>query len=187
VTSLGVLPITNVARTAIDLARECTWPWAVVAVDSAMRLGTSRGELVDIAGFCARWRGGTQAMRAAEFARPEAQSAAESFARAIFEQHGLPAPELQVKIYDEHGAKVATVDFLFRGQRTVVETDGKIKYLDPWGDPREVLWREKLREDRIRDLEYEVVRVTWEQLMNDPEGVIARVRRAFARSARLAG
>jgi len=185
-TALGVLPITTMARTAIDLARECTWVWAVIAVDSAMRLGTTRGELTDMAGFCAQWRGGIQAMRAAEFARKEAQSAAESFARALFQQHGLPEPEIQFDIRDENGEWVARVDLLFRAQRTAVETDGKIKYSEPWGDPRETLWKEKLREDRIRDCQYEVVRVTWQQLMTDPEGVIARVRRAFARAARLA-
>jgi len=184
-TTLGVLPITTMARTAIDLARERTWGWAVIAVDSAMRRGTTRSQLIDMATFCAQWRGGLQAMRAADFARKQAESAAESLARALFHQHGLPEPEIQVDIYDENGAKVARVDLLFRGHRTIVETDGKIKYLQPWGDPGETLWREKLREDRLRDCDYEVVRVTWEQLLNDPEGVIARVLKAFARAARL--
>jgi len=53
----------------------------------------------------------------------------------------------------------------------------------------EVLWQEKRREDRLRALGLEVVRIVWADLYR-PEALAARVRQAFARAEgrhRLAG
>jgi hypothetical protein len=184
VTRHGMLPTTTRARTAIDLARELPWQEAVTVTDAALHWGTTQSELHAVLDHCASWRGSTQAARVLAFADGRAESPAESVARVIFDMLSLPEPELQVDIYDVSGL-IGRVDFLFRGQRTVIEIDGKIKYLSPFGDPGEVLWREKLREDRLREAGYEVVRITWEQLMGDPQLIRARILAAFARAARL--
>lgn len=105
------------------------------------------------------------------------ESVAESRARLIFIQAGL-AVRSQVKIADPGGAVVARADLLI-GEWVVVEVDGAGKYAD---DPDgRALFREKLREDRLRELGYEVVRVTWADLA-DPARLIARVRAAMARA-----
>jgi hypothetical protein len=65
-----------------------------------------------------------------------------------------------------------------------VEPDGKVKYNRPFGDPSEVLWEEKLREDGIRDVGWEVVRTTWVELLREPQRFAGRVLAAFARSER---
>ncbi len=56
------------------------------------------------------------------------------------------------------------------------------------GEPSETLWAEKLREDRLLALGYEIVRWTWADLLN-PAAFIARLRaalaRAIARNARI--
>lgn len=178
------LPVTNLARTAVDLMREMPWPDAVAVADAALRRGVTRADLAAIVELCTAWRGGAQAVRAAAFANGHAESPAESRARLVFAELGLPVPEQQVDIDDSTG-HIGRVDFLFREFRTVVEIDGRIKYTDPYGRPEEVLWREKQREDRLRDAGYEVVRVTWDQLVNDRAGVERRIRAAFARGARL--
>lgn len=59
--------------------------------------------------------------------------------------------------------------------RTRVE---RVKHAD--GDPR-VLWDEKRREDRLRALGYQVVRITWADL--EAGRVAAKVRRALAVAA----
>lgn len=74
------------------------------------------------------------------------------------------------------GDLVAVTDFLFRDQWTVVEFDGALKYATTAD-----LVAEKLREDRLRELGYEVVRVTWADLEH-PARVVARIRAAFARA-----
>jgi hypothetical protein len=51
------------------------------------------------------------------------------------------------------------------------------------GDAREALIREKLREDRLRALGLEVVRVTWSDL-DHPARTAMRIRQAFARARR---
>lgn len=75
------------------------------------------------------------------------------------------------------GAFQARVDFLIQGTSVVVEFDGLVKYTDS-----EVLRAEKLREHRLAQLGYVVVRVIWSEL-DHPQAVLARIRQAMARSA----
>ena len=88
------------------------------------------------------------------------------------------------------------MDFLLDEEKVVVEFDGKVKYTrtaetpDPFGNRRtqqEVLWLEKRREDRLRELGYEVLRVTWSEL-DDPQALALRSAAAVrrARTRRLA-
>lgn len=90
----------------------------------------------------------------------------------------------------------AFVDFLVDGENVIIEFDGKVKYgreadePDPYGNrrsPKEVLWAEKTREDRLRELGYEVVRVVWADL-DDLAALAARIGAALrrARARRLA-
>lgn len=71
------------------------------------------------------------------------------------------------------------VDFLFREQRLIVEFDGKVKY--EGADGRDALFREKRREDALRSLGYNVVRLTWRDL-RDPASVERLIRKAFSRA-----
>jgi hypothetical protein len=96
-------------------------------------------------------------------------------------QSGLPEPMLQVEFSDSDGF-VARVDFHFPSYDTVVEFDGLLKY---GGGSPEVLIREKRREDRLRALGIQVVRVTWADF-NRPAYVAAAIRQAFARARRAA-
>jgi very-short-patch-repair endonuclease len=73
------------------------------------------------------------------------------------------------------------VDFLWRDWKVVGEFDGKLKYgreLREGEDPGEAVFREKIREDRLRELGYIVVRWVWDDL-RQPERLAARIRRAF--------
>lgn len=69
------------------------------------------------------------------------------------------------------------VDLRLRGTRVLVEFDGRVKYED-----RQVLWEEKVREDRIRSLGWVVVRVTMADL-RDPAAVRDRIHAALAVAA----
>jgi hypothetical protein len=75
------------------------------------------------------------------------------------------------------GGRGYRVDLRLTGTRVLVEFDGRVKYED-----RQVLWEEKLREDRIRSLGWVVVRVTMADL-RDPAALRARVDAALALAA----
>jgi len=85
-------------------------------------------------------------------------------------RHRLPLPEVNVF------AGPHRVDFLWRGRRLIVETDGYEHHRD----------RASFEADRARDVEfklrgYEVVRFTYRQVMEEPERVAASLRTLLLR------
>ncbi|MET0693332.1 MAG: hypothetical protein ABWY56_05345, partial [Propionibacteriaceae bacterium] len=77
-------------------------------------------------------------------------------------------------------------DFCWEHYRTLGEFDGRVKYgrlLKPGESVEDVIYREKLREDALRDEIWEMVRWTWADLTS-PDALERRLRRAFARGLR---
>ena len=148
----------------------------VAAADAALHTGqVTKGDL-EIALRIARLGPGRANARAAiHLADGLAESPGESWTRVLFASLGLPKVESQVVIRDTRGRFVGRVDFLFRAERTIVEFDGLAKYAG--ADGREALVGEKRREDALRSLGYQVVRLTWRDL-HDPASVKHLVRRA---------
>jgi hypothetical protein len=171
--------VTTKARTVVDVAREESFRVAVALADSALHSGVGEEELGQVLRDCWNWPGARSAARVVAFADRRAEAVSESLARVVFAELALPAPTPQAWISDAHGV-IGRVDFLFEQQRTVLEVDGKVKY----ADDGEALWREKRREDRLREAGYEVVRVAWAELMYQPERVRAKLLAAFARAQR---
>ena len=94
----------------------------------------------------------------------------------------IPTDPGVYRFRDEHGR----VDFYFPGLAVVGEFDGKIKYqrfLKPGQAPADVVFQEKLREDRIRDLGLIVVRWTWDDLSR-PQTLRRQLCEAFERGRR---
>ena len=91
---------------------------------------------------------------------------------------GFAPPELQAELRDASG--LMRVDFLWRTERIVLEFDGRVKYeagSAGTSSASDVVWREKLREDRIRRMGFGVVRVVWADLMR-PDALRARLAAA---------
>ncbi|MGO0575250.1 type IV toxin-antitoxin system AbiEi family antitoxin domain-containing protein [Ornithinimicrobium panacihumi] len=121
--------------------------------------------------------GKPRARRVLQLAGGLSDSAGETRCRWLFILLGLPTPRQQITILDPDGVFVGRVDFLFEKEKVVVEFDGMGKYADV-----KDIRAEKVREDRLRTLGYEVVRLTWADLEN-PQEVNHRIRAAMARSA----
>lgn len=182
VTEVDGVPATTAARTVVDLASRLPFIDAVVVADASLYLqATTKDDLVAVLDRCRRWPGVNRARDVVAFADGGAESPLESRSRVrLVRELGLPPPELNVLIPDAAGRPLARVDMLWRQYRTIGEADGAIKYGD---DEPASLFLEKIREDTLRDLRYEVVRWTWWDVERRPGTVGGRVRRAFLRAA----
>ncbi|MGW7682091.1 type IV toxin-antitoxin system AbiEi family antitoxin domain-containing protein [Kribbella sp. NPDC054772] len=170
---------TLAARAVVETVRGIGYPVAVSVVDQALRLRISTAqELSDALALFAGRTGIGTAARAVGFGDGRAESVGESRLRVLLADLGVPAPVLQAEIRDSHGRFVARVDFLLAQFGVIIEFDGALKYRE--GNPSALI-AEKDREDRLRDLGYQVVRVGWPDL-DHPAGVLQRIRRAVARS-----
>lgn len=189
VVEVGGFQVTSLARTVLDLS--CALPplLAVPVGDAALRVGLSADELVGRLAACGPRRGLTQARRTAALLDARSESPGESMSRVVFAEHGIPMPTPQFEVFDGQGRFVARSDFGWEEQRTLGEFDGKKKYgqllLRPGQSPEDALFEEKQREDRLRDLGWQVVRWIWADLFA-PAGFLSRVHRAFARGRRAA-
>jgi hypothetical protein len=190
ITTVDGYPVTTVARTIVDLARTCGFEQGVVAADHALRSGRVAREALERSADLARRRSGIRtAHQVIAFADPGAESAGESRSRVMMTREGLPRPELQFPIEGRAGAVIARTDFCWPGFKTVGEFDGAEKYgrkRRPGQQAGDAVFQEKLREDRIRDLGFTVVRWTWAEL-DDPPALADKIRRALARGTHLTG
>ncbi|TFC41835.1 hypothetical protein [Cryobacterium shii] len=162
--------VTSRLRTMVDLARTERFAAAVVALDAGLRTpfvlpSGSREQDITHAEFqeavtrLGAVRGCRGARLAAAFADGQSGSAGESVSRANIYLAGLPAPELQVAYLRPAGGE-DKVDFRWHARHNVRrvtllgEFDGKVKYTrDQYMAGRtiqEVVWDEKVREDRLR-------------------------------------
>ncbi|MBY6683182.1 type IV toxin-antitoxin system AbiEi family antitoxin domain-containing protein [Rhodococcus sp. BP-316] len=184
VTEVEGLRVTTVARTIADLACSLPFEQAVCAADdAARRLGVLGTEVAAVLARRPTRNGHARALRVARFMNAGAESVGESRSRVLLHESGFVV-EVQRMVHCANRSH--RVDFFLPESNVVGEFDGRVKYgrLVPTGDtPADVLWREKLREDEIRDTGYEMARWTWGDL-EFPESIIGRIRRAKARSAR---
>ncbi|MEA2438447.1 MAG: hypothetical protein QOF65_3003, partial [Thermoleophilaceae bacterium] len=140
------------------------------------------------------WPYSSRASSVLHFADPRAATVGESRARVLLARLGVPKPDLQRPIIEGRTQRQIGIADLYVDQHsTAIEFDGKLKYgrelYERTGelevvDLGEVVWREKRREDAIRDEGHEMVRLVWSELDGQDGQVRARLERAFARNRR---
>ena len=172
------IPVVGRHLAAISTAAQLPLDWAVGVLDSVLwdepdAAGLLRETLDD-------WplmRGCGVVRRALDIARPGAQTILESLSRVRLCRAGLPEPQLQVPMYDAQGL-IGIVDMWWESLGVVGEADGAVKY-----DDRQVLYQEKIREDRIRAKGLRFVRWGWEDTKLRMDWVADQIRSAARRSA----
>ncbi|MCC2334641.1 hypothetical protein [Cellulomonas wangsupingiae] len=171
------ITVTSAARTVVDLARVGGVVAGVVAGDAAVRHGwASLDELRREVERGGTGRGVRAARAAVDLVDGRSESPGESLSRVRMAQWGLPAPVLQHEVRARHGF-VGWVDFWWPELGVAGEFDGRVKY---GTDAADVLWEEKLREDRLRASGLGVARWTWSDAWaGDP--MVARLRTAGVR------
>jgi hypothetical protein len=167
-------PVTTPARTVVDVARNSGMKVGLVVADAALADNlVTRADLVAAVERATHWPGITVARRAVELASPLAESPLESLARLLIIDGGLPVPGLQKWIKTYRGWY--RVDGLWADRAVVLEADGMKKYR---GDD-DALPNEKVRQEAIERAGYRVVRVTWDDVMNQPQLTTFRIADAL--------
>jgi hypothetical protein len=169
-------------RCALETASLLPVEYGLVTLDSVLDLGLGSEESL--------WATYESAMRSSprsaklqitlRLARCGAQSAGESRTRFMCWSQHLPEPTLQFHVYDEFGILVGITDFAWPDHRLLGEFDGRVKYgrlLKAGQVAGDVVFNEKTREDRLREVtQWAVIRFIWSEL-NDPRSCGERVRR----------
>lgn len=189
ITTVGGIAVTTLARTVADLGRSTPLMESVAMGDQALRAGLGLDDLQRVLRGMKRWPGVRSARTMADLIDVRSESPGESASRVRMMQDGIPEPELQRVILDEHGEFVARVDFAWEERRTVGEFDGAVKYgtlLRPGQTAVDVLEDQDRREDAIRRAGWEIARWGWPQL-GQPDEIASRIRAAFRRAAARTG
>lgn len=123
ITYIGELPVTTLARTALDLGRHLGRDAAVAHLDAlAAATGVSADDAMALA---ARYRGARGIRRAAvalALMDAGAQSPKETWLRLLLIDDGLPAPRTQVRVSD--GVQTAFIDMGYDEPKVGLDYEG---------------------------------------------------------------
>jgi hypothetical protein len=164
VLTVGRLPVTNLARTALDLGREHGIGQGVGACDAAMRRGVSFADFQRELATMRCWPGVTRARAAAEYADPGAENIGESLARMLVIELGLVG-DLETQFPVLVGRREYWVDI--RVGCHLFEFDGRVKYLRRAQggvsdrDAGDIVWDERTRQNEICALGLGMSRIIW--------------------------
>lgn len=166
---VGRLRVTTPTRAVIEAATVLSLESALVSADSAQHLGlTDRVALRREFERLHHWPGSQKIHVMLMYTDGKRESVGETRSCVLFRAAGIPPPTLQVEVRDDRGVLVAITDFAWDAYRVFGEFDGRSKYLrayDPDDDPADVVYREKRREDRVRELTgYSFFRLEWADL-----------------------
>jgi very-short-patch-repair endonuclease len=172
-TTIDGLPVTTVARTLVDLAASLTPHQTERVVHRAEHLRLLDTRSLDEQLARAHGRP-TRKLRAAvatlAAAEPDiTRTELEERFLALVLHARLPRPEVNAMVGEEE------VDFLWRAERLIVETDGAATHLTA----------EAFEEDRRRDavhsmMGFRTLRFTWRQVVYEPRFVAAAIAAAIA-------
>jgi hypothetical protein len=151
VSPIDGLDVLDLARTAVDIAREHGEPYGEIACDAAMRMGVPRSALEDACAIMTHWPYHRRTERAVAFARAEAANLAETMSRILIEELGIGETDPQFPVQLDSG-RVAWGDV--RVNRHIFEFFGEIKLRPPEaGGVARAPAYEVVRDAKRRDIE----------------------------------
>ncbi len=172
------LPVLDMARTALDMAREHGLVAGVACCDAALRAGVTRADLDAARSAMWCWPQSRVMDEALELADAGAESWLESEARVLVAGLGIGRPQTQFGLTD--GRRTVWCDL--RVGRHVFEVDGDLKYDDDnltGLTPREVLRQEKQRQDFVTGFKLGASRITAHDCRAGRRAAEARLLREF--------
>jgi hypothetical protein len=103
------------------------------------------------------------------------ESDLEDLLRRVVASTPYPMPETQLVLSEADGSFVGRFDFAYPTRLSLIETDSEGYHMDPVSFQRD---REK--QNRAHALGWTVYRVTWRQLVDDPDSVRALISAIWA-------
>ena len=173
------LPVLDLARTTLDMAREHGLVAGVACCDRALRLGVRRADLAAARSAMWCWPFSRVMDEMLDLADPGAESWLESEGRLVVVGLGIGRPQTQFGLTDGH--RTAWCDL--RVGRHVFEVDGALKYDEDnltGLAPREVLQQEKRRQDFVTGFKLGVSRITAHDCRAGRRRAEVRLLREFA-------
>jgi hypothetical protein len=177
------VPVLDLARTALDIAREFGFNHGVCAIDSARQRGVTLEELSAALARMRHWPNVRAPRAALDFSDDGAESIGESMARIVVDEAGLGPIQTQFELRE--GGRSARCDM--RVGRQLVEFDGQLKYLRPDAGgiatkpADQIVWEEKQRQDWLCGFELGMSRIVWSDLWGDRRNrTIVRLQREYA-------
>jgi very-short-patch-repair endonuclease len=135
-------------------------------VDALISLDAARRQELRWTSDVSRRPGAARLRRRSELAAP-AESPMETRLRWLLLSAGLPEPEVQVDLLNDHAKFLARVDLYCRARRVVIEFDG--------GNHRERLISDDRRQNLLIGAGYHVLRFTSADLHTRPHVILAQV------------
>jgi very-short-patch-repair endonuclease len=172
VTTHQNVPITTPARALVEIAASLPLRDVERVFDEALVKRIVTRSAVRNAQRRASRRRGSKIINTITSAEGGTRSEAERHFRTLIRKSGLPRPAVNVRLGPYE------VDFLWSEQRLIVEVDGYAFH-----SSRTAFERDRRRDAHLQSLGYRVMRVTWRQLMTEPEAVLVRITQALAHRA----
>lgn len=106
------------------------------------------------------------------------ESDLEDLLRRVVSTSPYPMPEPQHRIFDLRGEFVGRYDFAYPTRMSIIECDSEGYHMDPVS-----FQRDRNKQNRAQMLGWTVYRVTWRQLVDDPDSVRAIIATIWTDSA----
>jgi very-short-patch-repair endonuclease len=169
------IPCTSASRTIVDLARLAGPKLLADTVEQAAVLQVLNVPEIDGILLEGRRQGEKKLHRVLEPWRRyspgvRVRSRMEAKMLPLLTHHSLPIPECNEKL--RIGNESFEVDFLWRKQKVVVETDGGRFHGNPAAQARD-----GHRNRALAEAGYRVPRIGWDELRDEPERAIGEIRR----------
>ena len=165
------MSVTSPTHTFCDMARFLGLVDLVALGDSLVRKGRCSPE--DLVARATVWEGQfrSEIVAAAELVRPRVDSSPETALRLLMVLGGLPEPDIDITIRDEHGSVRFRMELGYEEQRLVIEYDSL-----RWHGADDQQAHDAARRDHLTATEgWRFVLVTGDQLFNGTEALLVRL------------
>jgi len=171
------LPVLDVPSCWLQLASESNVDELVEVADAMMRRKqpfTTKTSLAMAIDAHKGSPGVTRARTALGLSREGTDSIPETDLRLLLVRAGLPTPIVNLGITDDWGQVIYILDLAYEKQKVAIEYDGAYHVGN-----RQQMQQDAARRRALEDQGWRIITITSADMLNDPDGIVASVRKAL--------